>query len=171
MDERYFSDKRPKSQPAGRDKYIEADYFDETFSLEFKKGQGNAQSFEQQRVDDDESFVSFAQKLVAEDIDALFDDASQRSSAAEAKVSEEVITPNNRTPKGAPVTVRPATERSPLVNTARAPAIHRSDVPEYRRHKAATVFTTQCPAILHVYLRVPLLILTVKRSPEESRKR
>lgn len=141
MDERYFSDKRPKSQPGGRDKYIEADYFDENFSLEFKKGKGNAQSFEQQRVDDDESFVSFAQKLVAEDIDALFDDASQRRSA-EVKASENVRmtenrVPNNRTPKGAPVTVRPAAERSPLVNTARAPGNTPVRHPEIQRAQSS----------------------------------
>ena len=123
MDERYFSNNNREGQPAGGNRYTDADYFDETFSLKFKKGQGNAQSFEQQRIDDDESFVSFAQKFVADDIDRLFNDEPVNNHI------ETVASPNDRTPKGAPVAPVTPAAHSPLVNTARAPVA----APAYRK--------------------------------------
>ena len=123
MEDRFFPDNKSGTQPEGRDKYIDADYFDETFSLKFKKGQGNAQSFEQQRIEDDESFVSFAQKLVAEDIDSLFDDENSH------KTADEAALPTDRTPKGRPVAPVASAAHNPLVNTARKPVA----APTYRK--------------------------------------
>lgn len=63
MDDIYFSDKRKreeKEKTDAQDKYLETDYFDEEFSLDFKKSKGNAQSFISSETDDEESFEPFA---------------------------------------------------------------------------------------------------------------
>jgi len=78
MDDKYFSHRNTDNQPDGREKYTKADYFDENFSLKFKKGQGNAQSFSKSGVDDDESFSSFARNMEPDDIDGLFSDGQPR---------------------------------------------------------------------------------------------
>ncbi len=67
MDDIYFSDKKKKEPQEDSDKYLKADYFDEEFSLDFKKGKGNAQSFSKESTEDDESFVSFGNESEAEE--------------------------------------------------------------------------------------------------------
>ena len=67
MDDIYFSDKKKKEAQDNSDKYLKADYFDEEFSLDFKKGKGNAQSFSENAADDDESFSSFGGEAEAEE--------------------------------------------------------------------------------------------------------
>lgn len=120
MDDRYFSDKKPKGQLEGRDRYTKADYFDENFSLDFKKGQGNAQSFSKRRVEDDDSFSSFVRDVDAEDIDGLFrDDYSRAQSAA---VSETA----RRIPKGAQISHRATPVHGSPVKTARSPETGRT---------------------------------------------
>lgn len=94
MDDRYYSDKNRAARPEGKDKYTKADYFDENFSLEFKKGKGNAQSFNKAGVDDDESFTSFADSDALEDADMLFSKSHKPEHT------------QSRTPKGAPVSGR-----------------------------------------------------------------
>ena len=111
MDDRYYSDKNGNTRPEGKDKYTKADYFDENFSLEFKKGKGNAQSFDKKvSVDDDESFSSFVDSGDAEDIDGFF------SKKTEAKPSQQRPSDPSRTPKGAPVSAGAA--RGTAVKTA-----------------------------------------------------
>ncbi len=117
MDDRYFSDKSRKSQPEGRDKYTKADYFDENFSLNFRKGQGNAQSFSKREAVDDDSFTSFAAKAEPENepenIDGLFSGTHPRR--PEQELSETV----RRIPRGAVVSDREAHSAS---GAARRPA-------------------------------------------------
>lgn len=66
MDKDYFSDKQNSGDSSDTDdRYLNADYFDESFSLNFRKGQGNAQSF-QKKEEDEELFTSFAGKEVSD---------------------------------------------------------------------------------------------------------
>lgn len=113
MDDRYFSDKNRNVRSEGKDKYIKADYFDESFSLKFKKGQGNAQSFNKERIDDDESFTSFARDMEAEDIDGLFSEGHKHGSAPTKPA------PAHRIPQGAPVSRKAAPAHSTSVKAAR----------------------------------------------------
>lgn len=56
-----FSDKNKSGSSSGKngsEDYLHTDYFDENFSLNFKKGKGNPQSFNQEKQDD-ELFSSF----------------------------------------------------------------------------------------------------------------
>ncbi len=133
MEDRYFSDKREKAQSDGREKYIKADYFDETFSLKFKKGQGNAQSFSKHEADDavdDDSFSSFAQNMEPEDIDSLFGEGNRHVS------HETKAVPVHRVPQSASAPVRREVAHNPLVNTSRnpvgAPVIRRTAQSERR---------------------------------------
>lgn len=67
MDKDYFSDKHKTDVSGdGEDRYLNADYFDESFSLKFRKGQGNAQSFQKKEKEDEELFTSFAGKEVSD---------------------------------------------------------------------------------------------------------
>ncbi len=67
MDKDYFSDKHKTDASAdGDDIYLNADYFDENFSLNFRKGQGNAQSFQKKEEADEELFTSFAGKEISD---------------------------------------------------------------------------------------------------------
>lgn len=67
MDDIYFSDKKKKDSQQGSDKYIKADYFDEDFSLDFKKSKGNAQSFTKENTEDEEIFESFDDSIIEEE--------------------------------------------------------------------------------------------------------
>ena len=117
MDERFFDDKNRNGQLSGREKYTEADYFDENFSLNFKRVQGNAQSFNKdgrRESIDDESFTSFARNMDAEDIDGLFSDGHGYGAAKGGPA------PALRTPHGVPASQRGVPSRDPARNTAAA---------------------------------------------------
>lgn len=127
MDDRYYSDKNRAARPEGKDKYTKADYFDENFSLEFKKGKGNAQSFNKAGVDDDESFTSFADSDALENADVLFSKShkpehTQSRTPKGAPVSGRA-TPSHGTPARAASTVRPAAANRQGAHTpSRVPA-------------------------------------------------
>lgn len=131
MDNRYYSDKNRDSHPSGKDKYTKADYFDENFSLEFKKGKGNAQSFNRSGVDDDESFTSFADGAEAEDIDALF----SKNHKSEHTQPREAA---SRTPKGAPVVHRTAQPQGTAVRAAGRPHSATGTAPRVPSGRPAT---------------------------------
>ena len=101
MDDIYFSDKKKKAPQESSDKYLKTDYFDEEFSLEFKKRKGNAQSFAKESNDDD-SFSSFGDESGAEQkpsarrpvpSNELYSDGKAEQDEAALEAPEYKITP------------------------------------------------------------------------------
>ncbi len=137
MDDIYFSDKkRPDRKSAdGGDKYLKADYFDESFSLEFRKGMGNAQSFQEPPLPDEELFTSFAQEAYSdapaqdsyvEDIDVLFgtpekyQDGEREMQNSNQHNDRTVRSPKNGNAAGGR-TVRPVSNNSLAGDPSRVP--------------------------------------------------
>ena len=111
MDDIYFSDKKRRSPDSSKDSsgdFLETDYFDEEFSLDFKKGKGNAQSF-----------ISEGKKkentgLLPEEFDELLEDAYSEKPSGYTPISERTIHREpprtvqglDRTPHGRPLSQR-----------------------------------------------------------------
>ena len=107
MDDLHYSDKKRHTPSAGGDKYLNADYFDENFSLKFRKGQGNAQSFQKKAAPHsaDEHTDAFDDDGIIDDVDELF--------KAPVRQTDTVKRP---APNGRPV------RRAPASNGTRVPA-------------------------------------------------
>lgn len=111
MDDIYFSDKKRRNTNPNEDNqndFLETDYYDEDFSLDFKKGKGNAQSF-----------ISEGRKkqdtgLLAEEFNELLEEAYSYSPSDYEPISEKpersepprTVGGLDRTPHGRPVSER-----------------------------------------------------------------
>ncbi|MBQ8502890.1 MAG: LCP family protein [Clostridia bacterium] len=111
MDDIYFSDKKRRninnSQNDPND-FLETDYFDEDFDLNFKKGPGNAQSFISEGKKENDT------GLLPEEFDELLEDAysfkpteyEPISEAPAAQMPPRTVQGLDRTPHGRPVSER-----------------------------------------------------------------
>ena len=149
MDKDYFSDKDKTDASAdGDDRYLNADYFDESFSLNFRKGQGNAQSFQKKEEEDEELFASFADgEVLSMPVYEPYKNtkpSAERPAAASRPAAQQVrrpaqpqgARPVKRVPAGAPS--RTPTGRKVDANRARYAPQHAA--PSKRKDKKSTSF-------------------------------
>ncbi len=121
MDDIYFSDKKRKnSNPSDDDRndFLETDYYDEDFSLDFKKGKGNAQSFISEGKQKD------SKPLRQDEFNALLEDAYaplEYEPISEAPPKHEpprTVNGLDRTPHGRPLNGRAPSQRAAQSSSA-----------------------------------------------------
>ncbi len=138
MDDIYFSDKKRKStEPSddGHNDFLETDYYDEDFSLDFKKGKGNAQSF----ISEGEK--KEAKPLRTDEFNALLEDAyapleyEPISEAPPKREPPRTVNGIDRTPHGRPLNGRAPSQRAAASSASYSgrPAQSNSRVPQGQR--------------------------------------